>query len=135
MPQLAPYLNFDGTCAEAMRFYERTLGGTLTVMPFRDSPMASQVPPEALDRVLHARLELPGGQTVLASDHSLAAPFPGMHGFGLSLSYDDVDEGRRVFEALAAGGQVQMPFDKTFWAKGFGMLVDRYGTPWMVNVE
>jgi PhnB protein len=127
---------FDGICAEAMRFYERTLGGKMEIMmTHAESPMAAQSPPGSADRILHARLAIDGGGTLMASDSMVGQPYEGMKGFSLSLGYSTVAEGKRIFDALAAGGQVTMPFDKTFWAEGFGMLVDRYGTPWMVNVE
>jgi PhnB protein len=71
----------------------------------------------------------------MASDWMAPEPYEAKRGFSLSLGYPTVAEGRRIFGALAEGGRVTMPFDKTFWAEGFGMLVDRFGTPWMVNVS
>jgi PhnB protein len=132
MPQLDTYLIFDGTCAEAMRFYERTLGGRkLDLMTHAESPMAAQTPPESANRIMHARLVLED-RILMASD-SMPGHYHGMTGFHLSLTYPDVADAQRVFEALAAGGRVTMPLQKTFWAETFGMLVDRFGTPWMVN--
>jgi PhnB protein len=69
----------------------------------------------------------------MASDWMDTTPFEGMHGFSVSLAYPTVDEAQRIFDALAEGGTVKMPFSETFWTKGFGMLVDRFGTPWMVS--
>lgn len=136
MPQINAYLFFDGTCAEAMRFYERTLGGKMEMMmTHAQAPDAPPSPPGAGERIMHARLSIDGGGTLMASDSMVGQPYGGMKGFSLSLGYGTVAEGKRIFDALAAGGQVTMPFAKTFWAEGFGMLVDRYGTPWMVNVE
>ena len=133
MPRIDAYLTFDGTCAEAMRFYERTLGGKLeTLMTHAESPMADQAPPGAGDRILHARLVV-DGRDLMASDSMVGQPYQGMHGFALSLNYSDLAEARRVFDALAAGGRVTLPLQKVFWADLFGMLVDRFGTPWMVN--
>ncbi|HEY8025460.1 MAG TPA: VOC family protein [Burkholderiaceae bacterium] len=133
MTQLDPYLTFDGTCAEAMRFYASTLGGKIEMMmTHAESPMAAQTPAGSESRIMHARLAL-GDRILMASDSMVGMPYLGMHGFALSLMYPTVDEGRKVFDALATGGQVQMPFEKTFWAEGFGMLVDKFGTPWMVN--
>jgi len=134
MQKLDSYLFFDGNCADAMRFYERTLGGKLQLMTHAQSPMADQTPPGSADRIMHARLELEGG-ALMASDSMVGQPYGGMKGFSLSLSSPDVAQGKRTFDALADGGSVTMPFQKTFWADGFGMLVDRFGTPWMVNVE
>jgi PhnB protein len=133
MPQLDPYLTFSGDCAEAMRFYERTLGGRLeSLMIFGDSPMAQEVPPAAAHLVMHARLVL-GDRVLMASDAMPGQTFEGMKGFSLSLFYETAEEGRRIFEALSPGGQVTMPMQKTFWAESFGMFTDRFGTPWMIN--
>lgn len=132
MLQLDTYLFFNGTCADAMRFYERTLGGKLTLMTNAQSPIADKLPPGSGDRILHARLEL-DGRTLMASDWSGSQPYPGTKGFSLALAYPTVAEAKRVFETLAGGGKVTMPLEKTFWAEIFGMLVDRYGIAWMVN--
>jgi PhnB protein len=132
MHQLDVYLFFDGSCAEAMRFYERTLGGKLSLMTHAESPMAAQTPPGSANRILHARLEL-DGHVLMASDSMVGHPYEGMKGFSLSLTYPTAADAQRVFDALVPGGKVTMPMQKTFWAEGFGMLVDRFGTPWMVN--
>jgi len=134
MPSVETYLTFDGNAAEAMRFYERTLGGKLeALMTFGEAP-GGQAPPGAENRVMHARL-LIGEHAIMASDGMPGHPYGGMHGFALSLSYPAASESKQAFEALAAGGKVTMPFQKTFFSQGFGMLVDRFGTPWMVNTE
>ena len=132
MQQLNAYVFFDGTCADAMRFYERTLGGKLDLITHAQSPMADQAPRGSADRIMHARLTVDGG-TLMASDSMAGQPYAGMKGFSLSLVFPTVAEAQRVFSALAEGGQVTMPLQKTFWAETFGMLVDRYGTPWMIN--
>jgi PhnB protein len=132
MLQLDAYLLFNGNCAEAMRFYEKTLGGKLNLMTNAQSPIADKMPPGTGDRILHAHLEL-DGRALMASDWPTDRPYEGMKGFSLSLSYPTVAEAKRVFDALSAGGKVTMPFEKTFWAESFGMLTDRFGTGWMVN--
>jgi PhnB protein len=132
MSDVNAYLVFDGNCAEAFRFYERTLGGELHVMTHGDSPISDQIPPDAKDRVMHARLLL-DGRPLMGSDAMMSQPYEGMKGFALSLSYPTAAEGQRIFDALAEGGRVTMPMEKTFWVEAFGMLVDRFGTPWMVN--
>ena len=132
MLQLDTYLIFDGNCADAMRFYERTLGGKLQLMTHGDSPMAAQTPPGSVNRIMHARLEL-DGRVLMASDSMVGHPYEGMKGFSLSLNYPTAAEAQRMFAALAEGGRTTMPIAKTFWAEAFGMLVDRFGTPWMVN--
>jgi len=94
--------------------------------------MATQTPPGSADRILHARLVI-DGRMLMASDAMVGQPYQGMNGFSLSLVYPKVADAKRVFEALAKGGKVTMPFQKTFWVEAFGMLVDRFGTPWMIN--
>lgn len=134
MAHVNAYLTFDGNCAEAMRFYERTLGGKLEVMMKNsETPMAAQMPTGSGDRIMHARLVTGGEIVLMASDSMMGQPYKGMKGFSLSLIYPTVAEGQKVFNALGEGGRVTMPFQKTFWAEGFGMLVDRFGTPWMIN--
>jgi PhnB protein len=132
MPAINPYLIFNGNCAEAMRFYERTLGGKLEMMTHGQSPIADQIPPGSADRILHARLAFDGG-VLMASDGMVSDSYKGMHGFSVSVIYPTAAEAKRVFDALAKGGKVTMPLDKTFWAEAFGMLVDRFGTPWIIN--
>jgi len=133
MSQLDAYLFFDGTCAEAMRFYERALGGKLEMMmTHAESPEAAQSPPGNADRIMHARLVI-DGRLLMASDWMVGQPYPGMNGFSLSLVYPTVAEAQRIFGSLAKGGQVRMPLEKTFWVEAFGMLVDRFGTPWMIS--
>ena len=133
MPVLDSYLFFNGNCAEAMRFYERTLGAKLQMMmTYGESPQPEHCPAGSKDRIMHANLVI-DGRNLMASDTPAGEPDPGMNGFALSLSYPTAEEARRVFDALAAGGKVTMPMSKTFWAESFGMLADRFGTPWMVG--
>ena len=134
MTQAIAYLAFDGNCADAMRFYEQALGGKLEVlMSGADSPMAEQMPKEFLHRIMHARLALPGGGLLYAGDTPANVPYEGIKGVSITVDYATVAEAERVFDALAAGGRVTMPMKQEFWAKRFGMLVDRFGTPWIVN--
>ena len=139
MPALDSYIFFDGQCAEAMRFYERTLGGKLQMlMKYSESPEPADdacaggggVPDP--DRVMHASLEI-DGRLLMASDSPNSAQHRPMTGFSLSLNYPTATEARRAFDALAAGGSVLMPMQKTFWTESFGMLTDRFGTSWMVG--
>ncbi|WP_019833067.1 VOC family protein [Sphingomonas sp. PR090111-T3T-6A] len=135
MLQPIPYLAFDGNCAEAMRFYAKTLGGTLGMMSAAQSPMADQCPPEHLDRIMHARLELDGGVFLYAGDCPPHMPYQGIHGVSLTLNYDSVEEAERIFNALAEGGTITMAFSDAFWARKFGMVTDRFGCHWIVNGE
>jgi PhnB protein len=133
--QVNPYLNFNGQCAEAFRFYEQVLGGKIeTMMTHGESPIAGEVPPEWHERIMHARLVV-GDQVLMASD-SPPEYYEKPQGLSVALNVDSPADAERIFHALAEQGTVKMPFEKTFWAAGgFGMLVDRFGTPWMVNCE
>ena len=136
MTQAIAYLAFNGNCADAMRFYEKALGGKLEVlMSGAESPMAAQMPKEFAHRILHARLALPGGGTLFAGDAPANVPYEGIKGVSITVDYDAVAQAQKVFDALAAGGQVSMPMQPAFWAKQWGMLVDKFGTPWIVNGE
>ena len=133
MPVLDSYLFFDGNCGEAMRFYEKTLGGKIEMsMTYGESPDPQHGAAGSKDRIMHTSL-LIDGRRLMASDTPPGQPSKGMHGFALSVSYPTAEEARRVFDALSAGGTATMPFGKTFWAEGFGMLTDKFGTPWMVG--
>lgn len=136
MTQAIAYLAFNGNCAEAMRFYEQALGGKLEVlMSGADSPMAAQIPKESAHRILHARLALPGGGMLYAGDCPEQFPYEGIKGVSMAVDYATTEEAEKVFAALASGGQVTMPMQPAFWAKRWGMLVDKFGTPWIVNGE
>lgn len=130
--QLDAYLFFDGTCAEAMRFYERALGGKLeAMMKFGEGPPGSCEEGDE-ERIMHASL-LVDGRRLMASDTVKKYPLEGHSGFAVALHVPSVDGARRAFDALAEGGKVNMPLDKTFWAEAFGMLVDRFGVSWMIG--
>jgi PhnB protein len=129
------YLSFNGNAAEAMAFYAECLGGKiLNSMTFADSPMAKDTPDSHKKKIMHATLEARGHQ-IMASDLPPNFPFEGYKGFSLSVQGKDAAEGKKLFDALSAGGKVTMPYGETFWAKGFGMLEDKFGVPWMVNSE
>jgi PhnB protein len=132
--QLNPYLVFNGQCEAAFKFYERCLGGKIEMMMTHgDSPMAEQVPPEWRNKVMHARLVL--SDKVLMGSDAPPDRYEEPKGFSVSVGVDKAAEAERIFNALAQNGTVQMPLQKTFWAERFGMLVDQFGIPWMVNCE
>ncbi len=133
---IEPYLFFDGRCDEAIEFYRRALDAeVVSLMRFRDNPdppPPGMVPEGSDDRVMHASLRI-GSTTVMVSDGSCAGK-PSFTGFSLSISVSNVADAERRFAALAEGGQVRMPLAETFWTPRFGMLTDRFGVGWMVNV-
>ena len=132
--QLNPYLLFNGQCEAAFKFYAKVFGGKIeAMMPHKGSPAEGHVPAEWRDKILHARMTI-GEQLLMASD---APPgrFEKPQGFSVSLNISDPAEAERVFNELAKDGKIQMPFTQTFWAHRFGMAVDRFGIPWMVNCE
>jgi len=132
--QLNPYLTFNGQCEAAFKFYEKALGGKIEAMiPHTGTPAEQHVPAEWREKIMHARL-IVNGQALMGSD---APPdhYKEPKGFSVSVQFKDEAEGARVFNALAEGGKVGMPLQKTFWAAGFGTLVDRFGIPWMINCD
>jgi PhnB protein len=127
-----PYLNFDGRCEEAFAFYADCFSGNVEgIFRFRGAPIAETVPPEWQEKVMHATLTF-GGQSLMGSDVP-PGQYEAPRGFALSLHLADVGEAERIFARLADGGTVTMPLQQTFWAARFGLLVDRFGIPWMVN--
>lgn len=133
---LQPYLFFDGKCEEALAFYRETLGAEqLMLLRWKDCPDPAMSPshPENADKIMHARFRV-GDTTVLASDGRCQGQ-PKFDGFALSLTVPDAAAADRAFNALAAGGQVQMPLAQTFFSPCFGMVADRFGVSWMVYVE
>ena len=130
-------LSFRGECREAFEFYAKVLGGEITAaMTYGDGPPHLPIGPESKDLLMHCWLQV-GDQAIMGSDSPPEfAPPPDQlkNGFDVTLHTDDVAEGRRWYDALSEGGQPTMPFGETFWSAGFGMTVDKYGVPWMVNV-
>ncbi|MEQ1508333.1 MAG: VOC family protein [Myxococcota bacterium] len=133
-PQLSVHLSYDGTCAEAFAFYASVFGGTPRIQTYGGSPIADQTPEIDRGRVMHAALSL-GRQELMGADATSQMPFTGSTGFAVSVSWPSIDEARRVFDAIGKGGKTVMPFDRTFWTDGFGMVTDRFGILWMVSCD
>jgi len=132
--QVNPYIVFGGDCETAFKFYEQILGGKITaMMTHAGTPMEAHVPPEWRAKILHASMEI-GGTVLMASD---APPdrYEQPKGYSVSLTLKDTGEAERIFHALAEGGSVRMPIQQTFWAARFGMLVDKFAIPWMINCD
>jgi PhnB protein len=132
--KLNPHLAFNGECEAAFQFYARCFGGEIiTMLAYGNSPMAEQAPPEWRGKILHATLSF--GENVLAGSDSLPGQYEQPKGFQALLGVDDPVDAERIFNALAENGTVLMPIQKTFWARRFGVLVDRFGIPWEINCE
>jgi len=132
--KLNPYLNFPGTCEEAMNAYAKVLGGEIVAMlAYGDMPGDYPIPDEMRKKIAHARI-LIGDQVIMASD-SGPDRFKPMQGVSVTLNIPEPAEAERVFKTLIEGGTTIMPLEETFWAHKFGVLVDRFGTQWMVNCE
>lgn len=130
--QVNPYIHYSGNCEEALNFYAKAIGAKIDViMHVKGSPAEEHLPPEMADKVLHSQFTI-DGEVVMASDAPLAH-FEKPQGFSVALQIQDPAEGERIFKALADGGAIKMPYGATFWSKGFGMCVDKFGIPWMVN--
>ena len=129
-----PYLNFNGQCETAFKFYERVLGGKITFsMTWGEMPGADQFPAELHSKIMHTTLN--AGDAVIMGADSPPSQYQKPTGMNVSIHLKDVAEGKRIFDALAENGSVTMPFEQTFWSPGFGMCVDQFGIPWMINCD
>lgn len=136
MAAINPYLNFNGNCDAAMNHYKSVFGTEFTVFTrFKDMPSENQRPEDG-DLIMHASLPIGEGTILMASD---CPPAYGKMTFGdnisISVNVYSEDEANKVFNALATGGKVKMPMEKTFWGAYFGMLEDQFGINWMVNFD
>lgn len=131
---LSPYLNFRGTAREAMTFYRSVFGGELTVSAFKDYAMP--VGPDEADLVMHAQLQLTGEVFLMGADvPSFMAWTPGENTFSVSLSGDDLEKLTGWWDGLSEGATVSQPLERAPWGDSFGMLVDRFGVSWLVNIS
>ena len=132
--QLNPYLFYNGNCEAAFNYYAKVLGGEIEAMLTHEgTPAAEHVPAEWQKKILHAKMNI--GREVLMASDAPPGRFNKPQGFSVSLNIEDPAEAERKFQALAEGGVVTMPIAPTFWAKRFGMCVDQFGIPWMVNCQ
>ena len=132
--QIATHLSFKGDCEVAFKFYAQSLGAELgPIFRYAGSPMADQAPPGWEDKIMHGSITL-GEQTLMGADvapHQYEAP----KGFSLSIQIKNTADAERIFQDLSKEGSIVMPLEKTFWAERFGMVVDRFGIPWLINCE
>ena len=132
--QVQPYLSFEGRCEEAINFYRNALGAeVIMMMRFKEAPDQSMMTPgNRGEKIMHASLRI-GDSTVMASDGQCMGKAI-FQGISLSLTASNDAEAKRLFDALANGGQIQMPLAKTFFSPAFGVVADKFGVPWMVYV-
>ena len=127
------YVTFGGRCEEALEFYKKSIGAEVTgLMRWKDSPDAAMKPPPGFEeKIMNASFRI--GETHLMADDGMGEK-PVFKGMTLAIEVAEDAEAKRVFTALGEGGNVTMPLMKTFWTSSFGMLTDKFGVPWMVNV-
>ena len=130
--RMNPYLNFNGDCEAAFTLYEKCLGGKIEMsMTYAGSPMADQVPAEWGKKILH--ITMSSGDVRLQGADAPPDRYQKPQGFSVALNLDDAAQASRIFKELSDGGTIQFPLQETFWAGSFGMLTDRFGTPWIIN--
>ena len=128
------HLAFSGQCEEAFHYYERHLGGKITrLLHYEGTPAQNMMPADMANKVVHAQIKI--GDSIIMGADSPPNRYTQAHGIALTLQADTPDDAVRMFGALADGGSIQMPMEKTFFAKKFGMLRDRFGIPWMIICE
>ena len=132
--QVVPYLSFNGQCEAAFRFYEQCLGGQLgPLFRYGESPMADQVPPDWHNRIMHGSVM--AGERLLMGADMPPGQYEAPRGFSLSIQLKSAADAERIFREMSQDGTVLMALEKTFWAERFGMVIDRFGTPWTINCE
>ena len=129
-----PYLFFGGNCREAFTRYQEIFGGELVLLTSKDMPTEEQMPGADPDAIMHAALTI-DDQLLMASDDPTTDSFGPVQGMQVNYSTADATEAKRVFDALAADGEVTLPIGATSWSPMFGMCVDRFGTPWMIGAD
>lgn len=132
-----PYVSFNGTCEEALRFYHQALGGEMEILRFRDIPGDSgmEVGSSWKDKVMHSSLKFSGGNYLYFGDTWEDSPLVIGTNTTVHLQVDTEEEARKIFEKLSQGGTITMPLDKTFWNSLYGSLVDKFGVPWGIEYE
>ena len=133
--QVQPYLFFNGRADEALAFYKKTIGAQeQMLMRFKDNPDKSNAPPSVKpESVMHMAFKV--GDTLCMGSDGMNSGKTDFKGFALSLDPRSEEEAKKMFGALSEGGKVEMPLGKTFFAKAFGMVTDKFGVTWMINVQ
>lgn len=126
------YLNFDGQCRAAFDLYREVFRGEIVMrMTYGDSPMRDEIPADSRDRIMHCQLEA-AGAVLMGADGPPPHTASGQ-GTCVNIDVNGIEEAERIYAALSAGGEVQMPLQETFWAHRWGAFTDRFGKPWMIN--
>jgi len=132
--QLYPNLTFDGQCEAAFKFYEECFHGrTVFMMAYENAPMDLQAPPDWRKKIFHATFAL--GDFMVSGSDVLPGQYRKPQGFALQFNLSDAVEAERIFKTLAESGTIKMPLQETFWALRFGVLVDQFAIPWIINCE
>jgi len=134
MKAINVYLTFDGNCRQAMEFYKTCFGGELFTLPFSEGPPELKLPKKSKNRILHSKL-VSGGVELMASDAMPGMKFKRGNNFSVSVDCDTREELERIFAAVGKRGKVTMPLQDTFWGARFGMIADKFGISWMLNLE
>lgn len=138
MATINPYLNFQGQTEEAFNLYKSVFGGEFQVIQrFKDMPDGDKMSAEDGNKIMHISLPIGNGNVLMGTDclESIGQKVNAGNNFSISVSTDSEAESDQIFNALAAGGKVVMPLEKTFWGAYFGMLTDRFGIQWLVNFD
>jgi|SRR6266513_2650884 len=138
MATINPYLNFPGNTEDAFNFYKSVFGGEFAMLQrFKDTPEAGRVPEKDKDKIMHVSLPIGKGNTLMGTDavESMGHKLTVGNNIQISISPDSEEETKKIFNALSAGGKVEVPLDKMFWGALFGMFTDKFGIKWMVNYD
>jgi PhnB protein len=131
--RLNPYLGFDGNARQAMEFYRSVFGGELSTSTYADYQMAQN--PDDANKIMHSQLETPNGMFLMASDNPSGTPHENGSNISITLSGDNYEELKSYYQKLLEGGTVLQPLEAAPWGDSFGMLLDRFGTRWLVNIS
>ncbi|GGK45894.1 VOC family protein [Salinarimonas ramus] len=132
--RISANISFDGRAREAFAFYRELLGGELVMLPFADLPGMGEIPANAKDHLAHVQLRV-GDQVLMGGDMHWSMPYETPRSAWITLEVESVAEAKRLFAALAEGGEVGMPMAATSWSPAFGMTKDRFGAPWIVIAD
>ncbi len=138
MTAVNPYLNFNGNTEDAFNFYRSVFGGEFQALQrFKETPHGDGMSDSDKEKIMHVSLPIGPHTNLMGTDslESMGQQLTAGNNFSLAISPESIEEARKLFDGLAAGGKVEMPFEKAFWGAWFGMLVDKFGIQWMINYD